>query len=496
MIARNVAIAAVAGAVVAVAGATAFARSAATVDFGDAPEGVSARYAGKPAVVGAFPSKSGPRLGGGGPRLGTGWSADAASRQVDRDSDDGAGLSARSCAVSTLDVIVDLSRVDPGTPVYVNAWFDWNQDGDWADGGNATCGPEWGVQNERLDRSTLDASGVGVVRLRFRAGRVPSEYWWRLQVHAGSPAPHAAGGRTTGPGEVEDFREGATEVPGEPELICRRVYVPHGLKRPGSTGPPGMDFWLSAPGLGARIKRGAVVVRLTGDTEGIRLGRYYHLDFVEVVFRSTEHTRKQVVQRARIEVEARVVWPGGNAVVRARCPLYIAHSKPVARPYRRPKVTTPALRVVINPDQPTPESARCAASVSDGLAYFRVRTVCRGVDIKSTSTWYATEPVRVWDGSREDWPRTSLDRCQARFTGTNALKCYWQGGNRGRVLELRVEPPTGGRTRLQIFILAGGHGEGGTAVVFQQTWYALGGGQFKCLQTVPRAESCILAPPP
>jgi hypothetical protein len=181
--------------------------------------------------------------------------------------------------------------------------------------------------------------------------------------------------------------------------------------------------------------------------------------------------------------------------VRARCPLYIAHSKPVARAYRRPKVTAPAIRIVINPNNPTPQTARCAARMDDGYDYFRVLTVCRGADIKSTSVWMSKEPVTVWNGSAADWPRTFLRRCQARFTGTNALKCYWAGGNKGRNLELRVNTPSSPGARFQVFILAGGVGEGGTAVVFEQTWYSLGGGQFRCLQTVPYATSCILADP-
>jgi hypothetical protein len=488
---RNVAIVALAGALLASAATAAVAGEATPVDLGDAPDGTSARYSGKPAVTGSFPSKAGPRLGAGGPRLGTGWNAESASRQVDRDADDGGGLQPRSCGVSTLDVALDLSRVEPGAPVYVNAWFDWNQDGHWADGGNATCGPEWGVQNERVDRAALGGSGIGVVRLRFRAGRMPSEFWWRLQVHAGAPAPHAAGAGTTGAGEIEDFREGATDVPGEPELTCRRMLLPHGRVPPGGGGPPSMDFYLVAPGLGARISRPSVVVRLTGETDGIRLATYRHADFVEVVIGSTQHTRKQVLQRARIEVVARAVWPGGNAIVRARCPLYVIHSKAVARPYRAARITTPAVRVVVDPDKPTPQSARCAARMDDGLVYFRVRTVCRGADVKSTSVWSSVEPVGVWSG---EWPRPFLDRCTPRFTGTNALKCYWKPGNKGRLLELRVNTKSTERARYQVVVLAGGHGEGGTAIVFEQTWYALGGGQFRCLQTVPRAASCILAP--
>ena len=475
-----------------VAVATAAARGAAEFDLGDAPDGAKAGYTAKPEVGARFPARAangGPRLAGGGPRIGTGWSGEADSRQVDRDGDDGATVTTRSCAVSTLGLALDLSRVEADTPVYVNAWFDWNQDGDWADGGNTTCGPEWGVQNQRVDRSVVGANGVALLQLRFRAGRA-AEFWWRVTVHTGSPAPHAAGARVVGVGEVEDHRVGPTGAPGNGRLICRGILVAHG---PRPNGPVSMDFDVDVPGHDERIGKGSLVVRLMGDTDGMRVSPVRHTDFVEVTIRTTKHTRRRIFQQAAIEVELRAVWPGGSVVLRARCPVVVVHSTTVIRAYRRPNVTVPAARVAINPNNPTPQTARCAARMDDGLDYFRVLTICRGADIKSTSVWMSKEPVSVWQGPSADWPRTFLKRCQPRFTGTNALKCYWNGGNKGLNLELRVNTPSTPGARFQVFILAGGHGEGGTAVVFEQTWYSLGGGEFRCLQTVPYATSCILA---
>ena len=89
-----------------------------------------------------------------------------------------ARLDARPCATSTLSIVLDARRAAPGAPVYVNAWFDWNQDGDWADGAGGSCGPEWGVQNYLVQPGALD-DGIVTLELRFRAGRVPDQFWWR-----------------------------------------------------------------------------------------------------------------------------------------------------------------------------------------------------------------------------------------------------------------------------------------------------------------------------
>lgn len=219
--------------VLAVTAAALEARSAASFDFGDAPDGVTAEYIEKPEVVARFPSKAasaGPRLRNAGPRLGTGWSSEADSRQPNRDADDGAVLTQpRSCATSTLNVVLDLSRVPVGTQVYVNAWFDWSQDGDWADGGDSRCGPEWGIQNHPIDRGTLGGANANVLAIRFRAGRVPKEFWWRVQVHTGAPASHGAGaGLASGGGETEDSLYSAAALAPKLGLKCQGRVFRHG----------------------------------------------------------------------------------------------------------------------------------------------------------------------------------------------------------------------------------------------------------------------------
>jgi len=57
----------------------------------------------------------------------------------------------------------EVTVVSPNVPLYVNAWFDWNQDGDWDDAPKF-CGhsaPEWAVQNQQL---LFSKSGIYTVR--------------------------------------------------------------------------------------------------------------------------------------------------------------------------------------------------------------------------------------------------------------------------------------------------------------------------------------------
>jgi PKD repeat protein len=108
--------------------------------------------------------------------------------------------------------------VAPGAPNrsrYVNVWFDWNRDGDWADAlrcnkpGDA---PEWAVQNH------LTALGPGTHVLQTPAYLPwnPSssnikEIWMRISI-AEQPAPVAAGSSLAdGQGPSAGYRYGETE---------------------------------------------------------------------------------------------------------------------------------------------------------------------------------------------------------------------------------------------------------------------------------------------
>ncbi len=173
-----------AAALLAIAASSATARGG-SIDFGDAPDGAKARYLSKPKVIGHFPSKlssGGPRHAGiGALRLGPSVDGEADSHQVDRDIDDGADLSApRACKTATLTTAIKgSSTVAGGKFVYVNAWFDWNRDGDWADPSDG-CAPEWGVRNLPVPASSIGS--VTILPITLRAGKQVKELWYRVTV--------------------------------------------------------------------------------------------------------------------------------------------------------------------------------------------------------------------------------------------------------------------------------------------------------------------------
>jgi hypothetical protein len=429
-----------------------------------------------------------------GPRLGKSWSAEPVSLQVDRDLDDGTELKPRSCQVSTLTLTVDASRADPATPMYVNAWFDWNQDGDWRDGGTRTCGPEWGVQNARIDPAPLGEGRIGVVTLRFRAGKVPRQFWWRAQIYQGvTLVPHRGGQAVpAGGGETEDWLYGHAPEPQAFFCSPARAIMAHG-------GVHDVDFRLlgKSPDLGVLRTR----LQVVGEADGVIVRRPAIPDGWRLRIVSTRHhDRKPLIQSFRISlvVDTHYASPRPRqATFRAGCNVTIVHgSGPIFPPFQTAKKLTPAtpsVRVAINPYSPTPELAMCGASISDGLAYFSVRTICRGVEIKATSVWFSTEKVRHWTAFPSEWSAHWLKRCGG-YPSSNVLRCWWNPPNVGRILEHRVFAPAGGgQPLIVVHVHAGGTGEDGTASVLVQNWRSLGGGEFRCSQSVPPAKSCTAA---
>jgi hypothetical protein len=185
--------------------------SGAAPDFGDAPDGARAGYTGKPELVGHFPSK----LAGAGPRhasrgalkLGPTNTGEGDSRQVDRDRDDGVSLSAPgACRTATLTTALQGSKkVAAGRFVYVNAWFDWNRDGDWADPSDG-CAAEWAVRNLPVPASSL--GGIGMLPIKLRTGKQVKELWYRVTVTLDELQIDTRGRGRTAPygfGETEDY---------------------------------------------------------------------------------------------------------------------------------------------------------------------------------------------------------------------------------------------------------------------------------------------------
>lgn len=462
------------------------ARPAAGQDFGDAPDGVAAGYVGKPSVIGSFPAKAasgGPRHASSGPRLGTGWSGEGDSRQIDRDADDGAAVTARPCALSTLDLVLDVSRVPAGTPIYVNAWFDWNQDGDWRDGASGGCGPEWGVQNERVDRASFGAARVGSVRIRFRAGRVPKEYWWRVQVHVGAPAPNGGGaGVASAGGETEDYLHSHPERAAQVGLKCHWAFVDHGPTHNGRAIVLHYDLvtpWAST--LDVRIKPSSVIRRLTGPNDGIRLGLAKHLTFVDVSFRSTKHVRKQRIQVVQIEVELRAVWTGGDAVVRAKCPVFVRHGPPnVATTANQDEQGGAGAAAAVDPIRPDPAQAGCRADFIRFDLRAEISARCDGIDPKLLTVAPGTGLITTLRSNR------GLGSC-GWSPSRRAMSCLFPKSARGQAghLSVLVDKPF---VRITIFITAGGYTERGTTHVLRQDWWRRDDGVYLCSQTIPRTD--------
>jgi len=244
-------------------------------DMGDAPDGARAGYA-KPraGVVGTFPS----RLLSGGPRH-AGWRAlriglradgERDSHQVDRDRyDDGAEATLRRCKGSSrLEVALNGTRLKgpqraKGSLIYVNAWFDWNRDGDWEDAHDG-CAHEWAIRNLAVPAASLGRDGLRLLPIAFKAGKQVRELWWRVTVTLnqplsepggrGAPVPHAFG-------ETEDYlqRRGGgkpifeEEEPKEKEKPklgagCNPfvAVIPHG-------GTARIGFNIVAPGKGGPV---------------------------------------------------------------------------------------------------------------------------------------------------------------------------------------------------------------------------------------------------
>lgn len=187
--------------------------SGGTVDFGDAPDGAATGYAGG-AATGSFPSKTasfGPRHDAlPGLRLGASVDGETDSMQVDKDlHDDGVAPDLKACdATSKINIAVDVSGLPTPLPtdmIFVNAWFDWNRDGDWGD--TDACASEWAIANRMIPASAV-SGGVAIFTLPFKAGAQVDELWMRVTVTLNemSATSYGAGGAIPYKyGETEDY---------------------------------------------------------------------------------------------------------------------------------------------------------------------------------------------------------------------------------------------------------------------------------------------------
>ncbi|MDQ3066071.1 MAG: GEVED domain-containing protein [Actinomycetota bacterium] len=367
----------------------------------------------------------------------------------------------------------------------LNAWFDWNEDGDWSDGGTARCGPEWGIQNELIDPASLGEARVAAVTLRFRTGEQPRQFWWRVQVHQGAPVPHAGSAGQATPtvgGETEDYRfdRRAAPSPAPFALECAPevLAIEHG-------GNGRLRFDLVGGG-GRKLAVTRASMTPIGPVAGLRFrlrssgARSWTMD----VTSAEKHVRDPVLQKAavRLTVDARV--DSSSRKYRGACTVTVAHARRIVIPVRPPRLT-PAIRTPSIPvENPTPETARCRARLLlPGRTSAAVQVRCDGAHPKSWSVCAGSTGPRIVSfsqGKRMTCYTVNVAR---------ALRCRMPQPSKGILwgTGYLVDKPFGGTV---IHVLAGGFGVDGTTIVLIQNWFVYPDGRLGCSQSVPCADAC------
>lgn len=202
--------------------------------------------------------------------------------------------------------------------------------------------------------------------------------------------------------------------------------------------------------------------------------------------RSTEHEREPRLQTFHLDVTARATWRGGAVILRASCPIFVTHAPRIpSETAHQGQLGSARISVaVVNPNQPTPESARCRARFVPigftpgmvGAAGGTVDVRCDGTDVKLVTLGVLPKIASF----------SSAGRCESG----SALRCYFRGPNKGRAVrvEVRTEQPFASQ---RLHVLAGGTGEGGTAIVLLQDFFFQREGMV-CRQQIPRADKCAV----
>lgn len=171
---------------------------AAKLDFGDAPDGYKAYASG---TKGNYPSK----LLNDGARaqktnkvwLGGKVDKEKNSKQINRDlHDDGFQFKGKSYKSSKAVFLVHKAKKSTKGTVYLNAWFDFNRDGDWDDS------KEWGVRNFPV-KLKLQKKKVKPYVVRLKAGKRVKNIVMRATVSYKQRMTGYTG--VISKGEVEDY---------------------------------------------------------------------------------------------------------------------------------------------------------------------------------------------------------------------------------------------------------------------------------------------------
>ncbi len=165
-------------------------------------------------------------------------------------------LNLPSCAPATLDYRV--TTVSVGTPLFVNAWFDWNRDGDWDDVLTCPTGSaaEWAVQNQPIPAAptagtTIHTSTPFLPWHPPTPGPIPP-LWMRITLSE-RPLMPAPGIGFGGAGPAMGYRYGETEdylIEVLPPVYVKWSQPPH---EPGAgfDAPSGL-WWLAGGPIGMK----------------------------------------------------------------------------------------------------------------------------------------------------------------------------------------------------------------------------------------------------
>ena len=128
------------------------------------------------------------------------------------------------CKLTTFDYLVNI--ITPGTDLYVNAWFDFNRDGDWDDDGvndgvgvydpilsciSCSSAPvnEWAVQNQLLFNLPVGLHQISTPGfMSWHSPDKPAAVWMRITL---SEQPWKGGSGAGGSGPQAGYLYGETE---------------------------------------------------------------------------------------------------------------------------------------------------------------------------------------------------------------------------------------------------------------------------------------------
>ena len=170
---------------------------AASMDFGDAPDGAQGQFPSLLASNGARVKKTDDVW------LGQAVTVEKDSKQVNVDEvDDGVKLNAKPCKQSTAYFLVRVKN--PGKTkgaAYLNLYADWNRDNRWS--GRDECAQEWVVRNFPIDLAK-QTDEIAVYAPQFTAGENVEEIWYRGVVTFDQKMNESATGEFAS-GEIEDY---------------------------------------------------------------------------------------------------------------------------------------------------------------------------------------------------------------------------------------------------------------------------------------------------